>query len=245
MSERHENVKCDLHMHVSPEIIIVTEGELKMSVRGVEYRISVGQGLFVAPFEAHSFVSEKPNKCHVLVFTKNLLSYMEDFLRNNRIENHLFSPSPALLSMVEAYLPDGRNFADSRKAEAILSPLLYEIYEGCEFSERGQRMDDRLLSALEYMKEKSSFELTLEDVARVAGIHPVTLSKSFSRRTGTTFGAFLKFLRATSAAELIRKEKITFTEVAIRAGFGSVRSFNRAFAEVYGITPTEYRNSLK
>ena len=245
MSERHEDVRCDLHMHISPEIVLVSRGELRMSVRGKDYLIKAGEALFIAPFEAHSFTSETSNSCHVLMFSKDLLSYMSDFLRTNQIRNHLFSPSPSLVSLVDSYLPDGRNFADRKKAAAILAPFFFEIYVNCEFRERTQPLEDRLLFALEYVNNNFNTDLTLEDVARVAGLHPVTLSKSFSSRTGTTFGFFLKVLRSSHAAALINKETLSFTEIAFRSGFGTVRSFNRAFREIYGMTPTEYKRESK
>ena len=245
MSERHENVFCDVHMHISPELILVTEGTLDMCVRGRDYRINKGQALFVAPYEGHSFTSRTNNSSHVLLFSCDLLSYMMDHLRNNEVDSHIFTPSPILFKMVEEYLPEETNYADPRKAEAIVSPFLYEIFEKCRFKKRTQPLEDKLLFALEYIAKNFSGEISLEDVARVAGMHPVTLSKSFTKRTGTTFASFVKYTRARHAAELIRNEKLTFTEVAVQSGFGSVRSFNRAFLEVYKTTPTEYRSNIK
>jgi AraC family transcriptional regulator of adaptative response / DNA-3-methyladenine glycosylase II len=35
------------------------------------------------------------------------------------------------------------------------------------------------------------------------------------------------------------------TEIAIRAGFGSLRRFNSAFAEIYGRPPTEIRRKKR
>ena len=245
MSERHENVFCDVHMHISPEIILVTEGTLNMCVKGKDYNINKGQALFVPPYEAHSFSSKIDNVSHVLLFSCDLLSYMTDHLRNNEIDSHIFTPSPILFELVEEYLPEETNYADPRKAEAILSPFLYEIFEKCRFKKRAQPLEDRLLFALEYISKNFSSEITLEDVAKVAGVHPVTLSRSFTKRTGTTFASFVKYTRARHAAELIRNKKLTFTEVAMQSGFGSVRSFNRSFLEIYGVTPTDYRNGAK
>ena len=42
-------------------------------------------------------------------------------------------------------------------------------------------------------------------------------------------------------AELITNTAMSLTEIAYESGFGSVRSFNRAFRGLYGITPGEYR----
>jgi AraC family transcriptional regulator of adaptative response / DNA-3-methyladenine glycosylase II len=43
------------------------------------------------------------------------------------------------------------------------------------------------------------------------------------------------------AKRLIDETGLSITEIAIRAGFGSLRRFNSVFAEVYGKPPTEIR----
>ena len=85
----------------------------------------------------------------------------------------------------------------------------------------------------------------LSSVAEQVGIHPVSLSRMFCARTGIGFMKFLKYLRASAATNLMQKSDMTFAEIAYAVGFGSIRSFNRTFMEIYSITPTEYRESLK
>ena len=43
------------------------------------------------------------------------------------------------------------------------------------------------------------------------------------------------------AKRLIDETSLPMTEIAMRAGFGSLRRFNSVFAEVYGRAPTEIR----
>ena len=49
-------------------------------------------------------------------------------------------------------------------------------------------------------------------------------------------------LTGTQAETLLRKTKYSVTEIAEMSGFGSIRSFNRAFSEHFHLSPTEYRN---
>ena len=92
-SARHTDVECVLHINIYAEIVIVTSGVLNMTVGNNEYSISQGDAVFITPFEPHSFHSQSPNKCHVLMFSKELVPYFFEFLKNQVAKCHLFSPS--------------------------------------------------------------------------------------------------------------------------------------------------------
>lgn len=245
VSERHVCVECPRHMHISPEIVIVEEGELNMNIGNRGYIIKKGEGVFVPPFAPHSFSSPNYNACHVFTFAKELLAHISDFIKTRTVKNHLFSLPESLLALINHYLPEKRNCVDSTLAHAILSPLYYEIINGCDFSENESAADDTLLSALKYMTSHYDSELTLDHVAAKVGIHPVTLSRFFTERTGITFSHYVKYLRASRAEVLIRDTTDSFTSIALSCGFGSVRSFNRVFLELYGVSPSDYRRNKK
>ena len=47
------------------------------------------------------------------------------------------------------------------------------------------------------------------------------------------------------AKRLIDETSLPMTEIAMQAGFGSLRRFNSVFAEVYGRPPTEIRRTRR
>ena len=47
------------------------------------------------------------------------------------------------------------------------------------------------------------------------------------------------------AKRLIDETRLPMTEIAMQAGFGSLRRFNSVFAEVYGRPPTEIRRTRR
>jgi AraC family transcriptional regulator of adaptative response / DNA-3-methyladenine glycosylase II len=47
------------------------------------------------------------------------------------------------------------------------------------------------------------------------------------------------------AKRLIDETSLPMTEIAMQAGFGSLRRFNAVFAEVYGRPPTEIRRTRR
>jgi two-component system response regulator YesN len=90
------------------------------------------------------------------------------------------------------------------------------------------------------LHEHFTEDISLEGVARLFGIHAVTLSRQFKSLYKTNFNAHLNYLRTNHAANLIKTTSLSFSEIAFLSGFGSIRSFNRAFQRMFGVTPTVF-----
>jgi YesN/AraC family two-component response regulator len=241
-SARHTDVECVLHINIYAEIVIVTSGVLNMTVGRNAYSISEGEAVFVTPFEPHSFHSEKNNKCHVLMFSKELVPHFFEFLNKRVPKNHLFSLSLPSLALAEKILPKSYNNVGFIEALAVLAPLVYDIRSQCEFTD-GEYNLELIETALAYIDAHFKEALSLTSVAAAIGIHPVTLSKLFSSKTGVGFNFYLKYVRSSYAAKLIKSGDLSFSEIAYEAGFSCIRTFNRSFFEIYGKTPTEYKAS--
>ena len=72
------------------------------------------------------------------------------------------------------------------------------------------------------------------------GYNSAYLSRTFQKTFGISFGRYLSMIRLREAILLLRDRKKNVTECALESGFGSVRSFYRAFYEEFKCTPKEY-----
>lgn len=73
------------------------------------------------------------------------------------------------------------------------------------------------------------------------GLGERQVRRLFRRHLGTPPVAVAQARRLAAAAELIDSGTMKMAEVALAAGFGSVRRFNEVFAKVYGETPATRR----
>ena len=243
LSERHIDVECVVHIHATMEIVIVNQGTLTMTADGKEYDIPEGHGLFIPPFSPHTFHSKEPNLCHVLMFSDVLVPYFFDFLKKNSPTLHLFKLSDASRELSERLLPNNSNSADYITAEAILAPLCHDIHTQCPFESRKIVFGDTFSRVIDYIEAHFTEDIDLNSVAYAVGTHPVTVSKMFTKSTGVGFHYYLQYQRCSHAAYLLKNKNMNISEVAYESGFGSIRSFNRAFFAVYNITPTQYRKT--
>lgn len=238
---QHTNVECVRHMHPHLEIIVVEDGVLNMRVEDGCYAVRAGQGVFVSSFEPHEFHSPQDNRCMVLMFSGEMAEDLCEYLRSKKATSHIFAVSRQSEELIARILHPGKQGVSRFEVRAILAPLSLEVLEGCVFEDGRHVQAGGLERAFEYINAHFAENLSLETVAKAIGMHPVSLSKAFSRRAGISFNSCVKYQRCAYAAEMIKKVDATFTEIAMLCGFGSVRSFNRNFKDVYGITPGEYR----
>ena len=82
---------------------------------------------------------------------------------------------------------------------------------------------------------------TVEGLAARLGVGARQLTRLFARYLQASPSKVCRPARVQRAKRLIDETSLPMTEIAIQAGFGSLRRFNSVFAEVYGRPPSEIR----
>ena len=82
---------------------------------------------------------------------------------------------------------------------------------------------------------------SIETLAARVGIGSRHLTRLFSQHLGASPAQVAKTARVQRAKRLLDELAKPMTEIAMLAGFGSLRRFNAVFVEVYGRTPSEIR----
>ena len=85
--------------------------------------------------------------------------------------------------------------------------------------------------------------LSLWSVADAFGVTEKYLSDFFKEQTGIAFHTYVTDLRMERAKELM-ESGISIADVAHEVGY-SHKSFSRAFKRLFGVSPTEYRKTLR
>lgn len=85
----------------------------------------------------------------------------------------------------------------------------------------------------------------LDDVARVAGCERTYFSRFFREKTGVTFTDWLSRFRVKKAVELLGEHNLSITELAGLVGYQDLRTFERSFKEIVGVTPVELKRRLR
>lgn len=93
----------------------------------------------------------------------------------------------------------------------------------------------------DFLRENFTESLTLEEIAKIAEVHPVHLSRVFRQKFGCTIGAYVRRLRVEYACGQIASTESPLSEIAHAAGFADQSHLNKTFKTVFGLTPAEHR----
>ena len=102
--------------------------------------------------------------------------------------------------------------------------------------------DPRLASSIRLMESHVDRPLSVDAIAKRAGVTPRTLESIFRKSIGETPGAYYLRLRLTAARKLVVDTRVPMTDIAARTGFSSAAAFSRAFSRSFGESPTALRN---
>ena len=97
------------------------------------------------------------------------------------------------------------------------------------------------LMAKQFMEKQYMDNISLEQVASIAGFSPNYFSSQFKQEIGMGFQDYLTMLRINRAKELLRSTNLSISEVCYQVGYQDIRTFNRVFKRVAALRPGEFK----
>jgi AraC family transcriptional regulator len=81
------------------------------------------------------------------------------------------------------------------------------------------------------------------ELAREAGVHRSHFARAFRQHFGCTIADFVRRLRIDWAAQQLRSQSCSLSQLSLDAGFGDQAHFTRTFKRITGVTPGAYRGN--
>jgi len=99
----------------------------------------------------------------------------------------------------------------------------------------------RLRRVLDYIAANIGDDITLVDLAGIAGYSPFHFARKFTLAMGISPHRYISRIRLENAMAELAAGKLPIAEIALNAQFSSQASFTRAFHRATGTTPQKYR----
>src|SRR6202021_2907464 len=96
--------------------------------------------------------------------------------------------------------------------------------------------------ALWFIESHLSGELTLDQIADVAGISRFHMVRAFAAATGLSVMRYVRARRLSEAARVLAAGAPDILTLALDADYGSHEAFTRAFRDHFGVTPEAVRS---
>lgn len=239
--EKCRNLHTVPHRHAEYELIACQEGAADMMLEGSKYHLTVGQCIFCHSGLVHNIDADKDSIILVCKFDEKI----NTSFTNVTLEQPLFDDHFGItdrLCRIRRELREKPIFYE-KKVEAMISEILVDLFRNRPFVpvQAAEAAMDRYEGLLNRIDSEYEF-ITFSEAARFMNFTDAYFSKFFKKRSGMTFSRYLNTVRIKKAMEILAAEPdAKIADIAMRCGFGTLRSFNREFRNITGRPPSSFR----
>ncbi|HMO40503.1 MAG TPA: AraC family transcriptional regulator [Saprospiraceae bacterium] len=257
------NQKPFWHFHPEYEIVYISNGRGKRHIGDHISYYDDGDLIFLGPNLPHFAFTEELFEEHIEI----VVQMKADFLGRD------FFDRPEMSAIRQAFerSEQGLTFCgDTKKriGERLtrmmemnnfdrlleLLSVLQDIATSKEYNilnvgnyamEVGAQDHVRMETVYAYVQENFQTEVSLDEVANRVSMTVPAFCRYFKKLTRKTFTEFVNEIRVAHACRQLGQEHLSIAEVSFESGFNNLSHFNKQFRQITGVSPREYRKSLK
>lgn len=233
---RHAADACvPMHRHTNWELVYYAQGRGKTEIDGCAYSFSPHTYALIAPGAPHAETHEAASRVLCVVFAA-ADDALYPFIAVD--ENEM------ILTIMRRILSESRTqqVGYNEMLELKLRELLLEIRRQQNRTPRARKSLDY---AVHYLEENYCRRIRMQDLAAEYGYGYDYFHHRFRAITGCSPQQYLLQQRMRAAQALLRDSDDSCTQIALQCGFYSSAQFSAQFRAVYGVTPSEWRKTIK
>lgn len=237
---KYRNLHNISHWHMEHELIACREGSAQVMLDDTMFNITQQQCIFCHSGRVH-YISTSPDSL-LLVCLFNEKMY-DPITSPFALENPVFEDRYGILPKLSEIRHELQNqpiFFECR-TEAMIGEILVDVFRGEPLRKAQWQFSDvitRYKQLLNYIDLEYE-HITYQNAVQFMNMSDAYFSRYFKRQAGMTFSQYLNVVRIEKAVQLLDSAPtMKITDVMLRCGFNTIRSFNRVFRAVTGFTPT-------
>lgn len=257
------------HHHSEFEISLIVSGECQWCVNEKTYHGNEGDIYLFGSNENHyltEIIGIEPLLLLNIRFESRFiwspggdrfnLRYLEIFLNHARTFSNEIPKTESVASTVSQLMTEIYDECQNREPEyklvvkakllLILAALgrYYGIASLPSIPSTSKHHLKQLDSAVTFINSNLTEDLSLETIAREAGMSKSYFSTIFKKMNGIPVWDYITRKRVELAMCFLRESDLSIMEIAEKCGFSSISNFNRCFRQVTGISPSAYRKEF-
>lgn len=248
-----ENEEYPLHWHNAIEIIMPLTNGFEGTCSGKEFHLNERDILIIPSGSLHKLNAQSGRRLILLCDNNSFngnpaLSELYSVISEPSIINSDFDKEflHAMNKIFEEIYILYSNFSELtevyiyQKIITFLAKVKEYQLSGIQCDD-GSRYAEKFHMILKYIEQNYMEDITLEELANIAGYSTYHFSRIFKKYNNTTFINYLNKRRVKAAELLLLENGSSITDVAMQVGFASLTTFNRVFKSINGYTPSDYK----
>ncbi|NQX64483.1 AraC family transcriptional regulator [Paenibacillus qinlingensis] len=230
----------------------IKKGEVITTDDGKEYVAKTGDVMINRPNTPFNVISQEEG-IHYLLSLKLHVREGIDFLQAFPLDKVIKVRDTALYEKKFDELQDlwGQKEADHYSVQSAFLALflLHEIVESSKIGEKRKSRETfeitRFNYALHYIEKGLERNITREELAEIYHMNPIYFSRAFKQVYDLTPMQMLQKMRLIKAKRMLENPENTIELISQQCGFYDASHFNRIFQKSFGMSPSNFRKSIK
>jgi len=232
----------DWHYHENPYFMYLVQGQIYDVNKKISSTCSPGSLLFHNWQEKHYNYkhSQFAKGFHIELQNKSLRNFLIPTLS---VEGSITVNNPnAHLTLAKIY--HEFQYIDSFSSIGIES-LLISLCRNIEKDIKMLNPSSTWLKTLTDLIHENQEPATLNDLSSILQVHPVHISRTFSKEMGCTLSQYIRRIKIRKSIPYLLDSKFNLTAIAYLCGFADQSHFSRTFKRCMHISPRTYRSRFK
>ncbi|MBY0506287.1 MAG: helix-turn-helix domain-containing protein [Bryobacteraceae bacterium] len=217
------------HAHHAIQIVVATEGEVAIGSQEGDWR--TGQGVIVRPDAVHAFDCNGAMGAMLFVDPE---SAEGRWLAKSLTREVTLVSGPRLASAAHELRQFIEQPFESMEPGELIRHCVQAFSPGAPPS---RRLDPRVTTVLNAIRERNDLHISLEDAARMAFLSPSRFAHLFKQQAGLPFSRYVLWRKLTRAMVAIASEQ-TISAAAHAADFADAAHLTRTFYQMVGMAPS-------
>lgn len=216
------------------------------------YHIKSNQGFMIFPKQVNTYIADENNPWEYVwiefdgLRAKGMLE-LAGLTEDTPVYNARFKELRENMMNEMLYIAEN---ADSSPFHLIGHLFLFLDYlarsaAGLKVTTGSKLRDFYIQEALQYIEHNFHNNISVEDIAEICGLNRSYFGKIFKEAIGKTPQDFILSFRMAKAAELLKFTNMSIGDIGNAVGYENQLHFSRAFKNIYGLPPREWRNQNK
>lgn len=242
-------LKCSAHLHYHVEIVYLREGHCKAYVDSDSFDLEEGDLLVVFPNRIHRFEDEVGyNRYDLFIVNPDIATDLAQRITSENPQNPVIkkcNENKRLLALIDI-LCGAEKFPQDYKQTMMKGYFLSFFAEVLNMlpMKNSKSDDNQAMRALvQYCSQNFTKDLSLSMLEEELHLSKYYISHLFGDKLGIRFNDYINSLRISEACRLLRTSTLSVTEISDASGFGTLRTFNRAFTKQMKTSPSDYRRN--
>lgn len=234
------------HMHRQVEIFYVLDGAIEITISGQKQLLKKGMLSIAFPNMVHETYTPLHSLAVMIIFNYDFLpDFSAEFLTQRPQIPFLtdLQNFNQISFLISGLSENAQKNTDIRIAKGYLYLLTAMILSQITLVRQSTISTGICQDISNYLNQHFTEELSLSQLAAALGYSKYHISHIFKDNFGCSYNDYLKRLRSEHAMGLLTHSELSVTEVCFASGFSSLRSFYRAFHEVYKTAPGSVKSN--